>query len=408
MKYLSTPLLAAALLFLPAQVQAAPLSLAAAIELALRAHPSLRAAASEVAAQEGALAQAGALPNPELELLREGQRPETRTTTAQLAIPFELGGKRAARVAAARQEGQLAALELAALRAKLRADAAAAFHEVLAAGERQRLAQELVALAGSAADAAGRRVAAGKISPVEATKARVAHAGARIDALQAGRDLEAARIRLAALWGGDPRNIEVEATAALALPAAVPLERLLEQVEAAPALRRSRAQVGHRQALVGVEKARRVPDLTLILGARREGPDHRNQGVVGVSLPLPLFNRNSGALREALHRADKAHGELDAERVRVKAELAQAHARLEAALQEAALIDSEILPGAQQAYQAARRGFELGKFSFLDLLDAQRTLFQSKNQQLNAVVESHRAAADIARLTGGASAQENQ
>ncbi|MBQ5948084.1 TolC family protein, partial [Massilia sp. ST3] len=179
------------------------------------------------------------------------------------------------------------------------------------------------------------------------------------------------------------------------------------RLDAAPSMQRARAQVWHREALARVEQSRRIPDLTLIVGTRREGPEDRNQAVVGVSVPIPLFNRNQGAVLDALRRVDKARDEQEAERVRLHAELAQAHARLDAALDEAAVIAAEILPGAESAYRAASRGFELGKFGFLDVLDAQRTLFQSKNQYLNAAAESHRAAADIARLAGTSAAQEH-
>lgn len=86
-----------------------------------------------------------------------------------------------------------------------------------------------------------------------------------------------------------------------------------------------------------------------------------------------------------------------------------------AALEEVALIVAEVLPGAESTYLAASRGFELGKFSFLEVLDAQRTLFQSKNQYLLAVAESYRASAEIDRLvgatgplTGTTQAQEQQ
>jgi len=58
------------------------------------------------------------------------------------------------------------------------------------------------------------------------------------------------------------------------------------------------------------------------------------------------------------------------------------------------------LPGAQSAFDAASQGFALGKFNFLDVLDAQRTLFQSKSHYLSALAESHRASVDIERLVG--------
>jgi len=412
MKHRLTPLLAALALacgFASASAAAwsAPLTLEAAIDLALRANPTLRAAGSEVAAQEGALAQAGALPNPELELLREGEGGDSRTTTATLNIPIELGGKRAARVEAARQEGALAAIALEAERDKVRADAAAAFHDVVAAQERERMARELVELAGRALAAAGKRVEAGTLSPVEETRARVAQGSARIEALQAGRDLEGARIRLAALWGGDARQLSIHAPQTAALPPAPPLDQLLAQLDRSPAMRHARAQVGQREALARLERARRTPDVNVIVGAQREGPDTRNRAVLGLSVPLPLFNRNDGAVLDALRRVDKARDQQDAEGVRLRAELAQAHARLTAALAECALISTEILSGAEDAERAANRGFELGKFGLIDVLDAQRVLAQSKNQYLNAALDAHRAAADIARLLGHAAVQEN-
>ncbi|WP_306397283.1 TolC family protein [Telluria beijingensis] len=412
MKHRLTPLLAALALacacgFASAGAAAPPLTLEAAIDLALRANPTLRAAGNEVAAQEGALAQAGTLPNPELELLREGEQGDNRTTTATLNIPIELGGKRAARVDAARQEGKLAAIALEAEQARVRADTAAAFHDVLAAQERERMAQELVLLAGRALAAAGKRVDAGTLSPVEQTRARVAQGSARIEALQAARDLDGARFRLAALWAGDARQLEVVAPQAAALPAAPPLDRLLGQLDGAPAMRHARAQVGHRQALARLEQSRRMPDVNVIVGTQREGSDARNRAVLGLSVALPLFNRNDGAVRDALRRVDKAQDEEAAEGARLRAELAQAHARLTAALAECALVADDVLPGAEDAQRAANRGFELGKFGLIDVLDAQRVLAQSKNHYRNAVLEAHRASADIVRLLGHAAVQEN-
>lgn len=384
----------------------APLTLPAAIDRALAANPGLRAASSEALAQEGAIRQAGALPNPELELLREGRERNNRTTTAQLGIPFELGGKRAARVGAARQERALALAALDALRAQVRADTVAAYYEVVAAGERQRLSQELVALAERATQAAVRRADTGKASPLEATRAKVAQSALQIEAIQATRELAAARIRLAALWGGDPSTLALAQTGTIDPPAVPPLAELEARLASAPDLRRAVAGVAHRSALVRVEESRRVPDVTLIVGAQRESsnerPGEERRAVLGVSVPLPLFNRNSGAVLESLRRVDKARDELDAERVRLHAALSQAHGNLAAASEEAALVESEVLPGAEQAYAAANRGYELGKFGLIDVLDAQRTLVQSRHQYLKAVAESYRALADIERLVGPA------
>lgn len=396
----------------PARALDAPLTLPAAIELALQRNPGLRAAAHEAAAQEGAVAQAGALPNPELELLREGRERNNRTTTAQLGIPFELGGKRAARVDAARRERALALAGIEALRAQVRADTIAAFYDVVAAGEAQRLAQELAALAGRATAAAGRRADTGKASPLEATRARVAQSSLQIEAIGAARELAAARTRLAALWGGDATLLAIAAPQTIDAPPVMPLAQLAARLDQAPDLRRARAGVAHRSALVRVEQSRRMPDVTLVVGAQRETsaerPGEERRAVLGVSVPLPLFDRNGGAVLASLRRVDQAREELEAERVRLQAELAQAYGRLLASAEEAALIRKEIVPGAEQAHGAANRGYELGKFGLLDVLDAQRTLVQSRHQYLKAVADGYRALADIERLVGPLSREEPQ
>ena len=48
----------------------------------------------------------------------------------------------------------------------------------------------------------------------------------------------------------------------------------------------------------------------------------------------------------------------------------------------------------------AVKGFDLGKFGFLDVLDAQRTLLAAKGQYLRALGETHRARIELDRLLG--------
>ena len=64
--------------------------------------------------------------------------------------------------------------------------------------------------------------------------------------------------------------------------------------------------------------------------------------------------------------------------------------------------------GAQSAYDAATKGFELGKFNFLEVLDAQRTLFLDRAQYQRALAEAYRAAAEIERVLGGAIASTSR
>ncbi len=81
-------------------------------------------------------------------------------------------------------------------------------------------------------------------------------------------------------------------------------------------------------------------------------------------------------------------------------EVTQNQERLKALVVEAQALQSEILPGARSAYDAASKGFELGKFSFLEVLDAQRTFFQARAQYLKSLSEAHRTSAELERVLG--------
>jgi len=380
---------------------AASISLAAAIRLALD-QPALRAAAHEAAASDAMAAQAGKYPNPELGWLREGQQAGTRTTTLQISQPVELGGKRQARIALAQGEAALAHGELAARRRAIRADVIAAYYTVLVALEQQRLAQALTALARRSTEVAARRVAAGKVSPIDETKARLAALDAATGLMEAGATLAIARTRLGALIGKPPQATEaiVPAGEADALPALPPLAALLERSGEAGAIGRARWQLAAQEAQAGVERAARIPDLTVTLGTQREDQIRHRQTVVGISLPLPLFDRNQGRLAAALRRTDKARDELAAARIDTAAELTVAATRYATARAEAVRLRDDVIPNAASAYDLTLRGFEAGKFAFLDVLDAQRTWFQVQSRHAGALLDAWRAYADIERLAG--------
>lgn len=371
-----------------------------AIDLAMRANPELAVATREVDANEGVIRQAGIIRNPELATSVEDTRRDTRTTTVQINQPLELGGKRSARITAAERGRDVAMAELKAKQAEIRASVIAALYEVMSAQERLRLAQASAELAKQATTAASKRVTAGKISPVDETRARVAESGVRIELAQAESELATARNRLAASWGAKQARFDRVDGGVNDLPVVPEWSALAARVAASPGLLRARAEVDRRQALARVERTRQIPDITVSFGAKRDGALGRNQAIVGLSIPLPLFDRNQGNLQEATSRAYKAQDELAATEVRLQSELSQSFERLRTARQQAELFQTEILPGAQSAYDAAAKGFEFGKFGFLDVLDAQRTLFQSRLQYLRALSQAHQAAAELDRLLG--------
>jgi cobalt-zinc-cadmium efflux system outer membrane protein len=388
-----SPLLAAA-------QPAAPLTLDQALQRAATRSFVVSAARRGVEAAEGALRQAGARRNPELHATVEDTRPATRTTIATLDVPFEPGGRRDARVGVAARAHEMAQAELDRAGAELRAAVVAAYVRVRLAQERVALADDSAALAARGADAVARRVAAGKVSPVDETRARVDQANAQLEATDARAELQAARHALAASWGDAEPDFAQVAGDIGAPPARPAVAELLREVDASPALRAARAEVERRRAVADVERRSTLGDVTLSVGARRENELGRTQAVVGVALPLPLFDRNEGAIHEALRRADQAADEHQAARVRTIAEIQQAAAQLAAALASLQTLQATVLPAAQQAHDAATRGFEAGKFGVLDVIDAQRSLLQARTRWLNTLAAAHQAATAIDRLLG--------
>ncbi|MDQ3261851.1 MAG: TolC family protein [Pseudomonadota bacterium] len=371
------------------------MTLRAAENLALTSNADLGVAARELEATEGAVIQGAARPNPGLAFLLEDTRKATRTTTLQLNQPIELGGKRSARLDAAERGRDIAAVELDVRRAEIRAIVTANFFGVLSAQERVRLAQDVANLAKRATEVAVRRVASGKVPPLEETKARVAEANVRIDLALAQSELRTARQQLASTWGNPSPRFERVDGRLEPLPSLPSSESINARLAESPHLKRAKIEIQRRKSLADLERAKRTPDLTVSLGAIRSEELGRNQLLLGVSIPIPVLDSNRGNQLEALKRTDKARDELAATQIRLTSEVRQAYERLRAARNEVETLQRDVLPGAQRAYDVAIKGFELGKFNFLEVLDAQRTLFQARSQNLRAVAEAHRAGAEI-------------
>lgn len=378
----------------------AALTLAEAIAEALRRHPELAAARRELEAAAAAREQAGVLPNPVLGVELEDTRRETRTTTVLLTQPIELGGKRASRVAAAAVGESLADAQLASRRIEVRAAVTAAFFEALVAGERVRLGEASLQLARSASEAVAKRVGAGRIPPIDDTKARVVEAGVRLELEQARSRQQIGLQRLRAAMGNPGAPADRLEGRLDSLPPPVDFAELDGRLEGSPAIRQARLETERQGTLAVLERARRMPDLSISLGAMRSQEDGRTKAVIGLSMPLPVFDRNDGALREALRREDKAREEAKALVLRARADAFDAHRRQAALRAELDVLRRDVLPGAQAAFEAAATGFQLGKFGYLDVLDAQRTLFDARVRHLQVLAEAHRAVIDLDRLLG--------
>lgn len=386
---------------------AGTLSLREALAAALLGSPDLAATVYEIRAREAEALQAGLLPNPTiaLELDEFGgtgelgglDAAEVSLTLSQL---IELGGKRAKRQRIARYGAQSARWEDEIRRIDVLSKTAADYVRLLAAERRLRIAHDTAALARRVYDAVGERVDAGKVSPLERTKADVELARAQVDFERAQRMVKTCRIRLASNWGSiEPRFGEPAGDLDHA-PPPPGLSELLAQIEGNPDLALWAAETARRQAEVELALAHRVGDLTVKGGVRYFNEIDESAFVAELKLPLPLFDRNQGGIEAARLRLTASGHLEDAARIRVRTAVAEAHQAIETAFIEIRATRDRILPGAELAFQAAEEAFREGKIGALDLFDAERTLFDARRRLVSVLTSYHLAVIAGERLIG--------
>jgi len=383
------------------------LTLADALRAAVSRSPALAAFSWEVRARDAGLLQAGALPNPALateveDFAGSGGRRAFRgsQTTLSFAQLIELGGKRAKRTRVASIERDLAAWDYEASRLSVLTETTKAFVATLALQERVGLATEVVRIANQSLKTVRATVRAGATSPVEASRAGVAAERAAIERTKVERALEAARAALAAWWGARSAAFDRVAgdLGSLATPPA--FEVLAQALAENPDLARWSAELAQREAVLANERALRIPDVTLGVGPRYYADDSSAALVAGFSVPLPLFNRNRGGVLQAEYRLKRAVNEQAAAQVAAQVQLRFAYEALAAASAEVEALRARALPEAEAAYSGAMQAYRTGRFRFVEVLDAQRTLFELRADEIDALASYHGAAADLERLTG--------
>ncbi len=383
---------------------AAALTLAQVLSRVFERNPELSVSRLEIEAATARVTQAGQRPNPEITAEAENLSTpavgagvfQYTESTLQFSQRLETGGKRNLRVGAARKDVAVASGQFETKKADLIASASQAFAEVLAEQQRTANQQELSRLAQQTYSAVVDRVTAGKVSPVEQTRAAVALASAQLEEEKQQQALVAAKDRLAALWGGSHREVPA-VQAAFEIPP-VPSDLPPSCIANSPDLQLAAAAIASRTAALTLELASRKPDLTFSAGFRRLNLDNQEVWVAGVSLPLPIFDKRQGSIAEARVRLEQSRAQAKSIEWRIRADLAQAQHNHDIALQQAKALSANALPAAKEAEAAVEEGYRLGKFDLLNVLDAQRTFAELQGKYIEAVASGLQAAITIQRL----------
>ncbi|URW75857.1 TolC family protein [Sphingomonas donggukensis] len=388
----------------PSSVSAeAPLTLEDALAAARARSPGIEAADAGIRATSAARVIAGLRPNPSIQAETENvagtgayRGLSSAETTVGVALPIELGGKRSARIGVADARSARARIQAATALADLELQVTQTYIEAAAAERRLVVAREQAAIAGEALRVATERVMVGATFPIDQQRSEVLAINARTAADRAERNVQLSRGNLGRLigrpitgpldlaWfdrvGGFGPAVPARSDGTLALAAAT-------------------ADVATADAQVRLARSQRIPDVTVSASARRLEATNDVAAVFGVSIPLPVFNNGRAAIAQASAERDQFAAQRRLARFEAEQAIAAAEAEVANAAATARAAGGPALAAAQESARIARIGYGQGKFGQLELLDAERTLSETRAASTDALAAYHDAQARLLRLT---------
>jgi cobalt-zinc-cadmium efflux system outer membrane protein len=383
------------------------LTLREALALALTENPDLAPFAWQARVNEARVLQAGLRRNPELGLEVEDvlgtgdfQGFREAQTTLQLSQVIELGGKRAARTEVASQARGITKSEYELKRVEVLGDVTQRFIQVVANQHVLDLALTNRQMVEDALRTVQERVTAGKGSALEERKAQVALARGELLVEGARHELNSARKKLAASWRSTwPvfEKAEADLFAHKPIPA---FEEFASRISKSPEIARWVSEKKLREAEIKLADARRVPSVAVGGGIRHLAGPGDMAFVLGFSMPLQLFDRNQGGAAEARALLGRTEAEQKAAEVRLGMVLLGLYEEMAHDAHVMEGLQKEILPKAEDALAISRDGFAQGRFSYLEVLDAQRTIFDVKQEYIQAATAYHQFLVEMERLTG--------
>jgi cobalt-zinc-cadmium efflux system outer membrane protein len=378
------------------------LSLSDALSRVANSDPIVAASAARVQAAEAAITQADVRPRDVVGVDVEdfagtgAYSPVERSqTTAWYERTWERGGKREARIGAARSDVGVATARNRLRMLDLLAQVQAAWVEALAAEAAIPIAEQRLAGSRRVEAEVGRR-AARALDPLFAVeRARTAVAQARIALDQARETARIARATLAAYWGGTA-DYSLNA-ASFGAPAAS-----IAQAENSPDLVLLASERDAAGARVRLAETGNTGDPTARAGVRHFGQGNDVAIVLGASVPLGNRSTNRGNVSRAQAEAQAAEAEIAVSRVQIGREIDRLVAERAAILTEVSRIDQEVLPSAERAVVLVRDGFARGgtAFTFLEVSQTQQAVIDARSRRVELLRRFHLAGARLDRLTG--------
>jgi cobalt-zinc-cadmium efflux system outer membrane protein len=363
---------------------AASITLAWALDAAINHHPSLAASWYEIKARQGAAQQAGLLPNPTIfgeieEIGGSGDFSGTGAMSSRIGISQELplGGKIGKRVREALAATIIADLEHQAKIVEVRALVEKRFVEMFTLQEMLKLQSEQLELIQKTHDVVAKRVKIGDTSPMDLARSQVELASAKIEMEQTRQEFESARYALAESWGSGSPGFSTVSGQYQPQPG-FSKQELEDALEQSPAWRLLKKQIERADATLDLERAQNIPNIELAGGIQNFNETNDHAFFLGISMPLPMFDRNQGGIAEAQATALKTQHQQKVGFLALHSELQRVWQNLVSTGQTVQALETEVLPAARNAYESISKAYKAGEVNILALLDAQKIWLESR------------------------------
>ncbi|MCP4456339.1 MAG: TolC family protein [Planctomycetes bacterium] len=386
---------------------AGDLSLQQALSLALLHNPQLEASAWQLSASEAAILQNTLGPNPVLGLKVENVGGEGTLsafdgamTTLRVSQAIELGQKRTRRTRLARHEYTRSAWDYEARRLNVIGETGRRYIDVLARQQELDLAQHALELATGLHVIVTDRIRQGVAPTSELDKTLVQVTAREIDLENKTQQLKSSRQSLAAMWGSNATQFSQVGGQLSDIHDIPALDDLMGLVHRNPDVARWPTEIALRKAAVDVSTAKAYPNLTVGGGMRRFNATHQDAYVFELGMPLPLIDRNQGAIRRARFDLLTAKAlKRDAETT-VHTKLNELHNTLCANRHAVTALRDRALPAARSAFSAAQKAFKHGVTDYINVLDAERTLLKTQYNYVDALAAYHKTLITLEAFLG--------
>ena len=364
--------------------------------------PQIKSYEATLKSKEGLIQQAKVLnTNPEIIVQPENFGGNlsgvSRSETAiLLGKTLELGGKRNSRVALAKAEQELQRIQNDIAMADLFVQLRKAFVRLQAAQKLRNLSDSQLKIAQEQVKAIEKRVAFGGIRTSEISKARVIEESSKLDVRKAENEIIIAHKQLTAFWGGSENDLGNITELEEPSNSSVDLSKV--SIEKSLTFSQSVLEAAIKKSKVDFEEANGYPDVRASIGMRHLQDTHEDTFIGELAVPLPIFDTNSGAIDSAKAEASAAINQVDQKKIELASKLDDLQQNLVSLLEEYKALKNSILKESVKSLEELKRAYDLGKASYYELLDGERTFFETQKRCIETQVKIEETKLDLNNL----------